>query len=409
MRVLQVNKFLYGKGGAETVMFRTAELLRAHGHEISFFAMQDPQNVPCAEAKFFPRGRYYGPEQSPVRRARDAVASIYSLDARRALRRLLDAQAPDVAHLHNVYHQLTLSVIDELQSQRIPIVLTVHDCKPVCPNYKLYTEDKPCRRCVGSHPGHAIMHRCVKGSVIASTIGATETLLTRARRLYHAVDAFIVPSRHLAATMVDGGLPADRMQVIPNFVADEHFGDIDRKVATDPMVLFVGRLEADKGIDVLLAAAREVKDRMKVIVVGSGPMEGEVQEAARTGAVEYLGRREWPEIAALMDAARAVVIPSLVEENCPMVALEAGARGCAVIGSARGGLLELVDEDTDGLLFPAGDPDGLAAAIRRVGSDAAFAARLGRARHERTRTNNTSAAYLSGLLSTYSRACGATV
>ncbi len=92
-----------------------------------------------------------------------------------------------------------------------------------------------------------------------------------------------------------------------------------------------------------------------------------------------------------------------------MVALEAGARGCAVIGSARGGLLELVDEDEDGLLFPAGDADSLAAAIRRVGADAAFAARLGRARHERTRTHNTSAAYLSGLLSTYSRACGVRV
>jgi glycosyltransferase involved in cell wall biosynthesis len=406
MRVLQLNKFLYGRGGAETVMFRTAELLRAHGHEVAFFAMRDPQNRPCPEAPYFPRGRYYGAEHGRLRRARDAAASVYSLEARRALRRLLAEQTPDVAHLHNVYHQLTLSVIDELHAQGVPIVLTVHDCKPVCPNYKLYTEGEPCRRCVTGHPGHAIAHRCIKGSLAASAIGAAETLLARARHLYERVHAFIVPSRHLADVMVEGGLPAGRMRVIPNFVADGHFGELERRDAAEPTVLFVGRLEEDKGIGVLLSAARQVAGEVRVLVVGAGPMEAEVRAAERAGAVAYLGRREWPEIATLMDSARAVVIPSLVEENCPMVALEAGARGCAVIGSARGGLLELVDEDGDGLLFPAGDHETLAAAIRRVGADPALAARLGRARHERTRAHHTEGAYLEGLLSTYRLASG---
>jgi glycosyltransferase involved in cell wall biosynthesis len=409
MHVLQLNKFLYGKGGAETVMFRTAELLQEHGHEVSFFAMQDPENKPCAQAKYFPRGRYYGAEHGSLRRARDAVASIYSLDARRALRRMLDDHKPDVAHLHNVYHQLSLSVIDELQAHRVPIVLTVHDCKPVCPNYKLYTKDEPCRRCVGSHPAHAIVHRCIKGSLLASTIGTVETMLTRTRRVYNNVDAFIVPSRHLAEVMIDGGLPDDRIQVIPNFVSDEHFGDIGQRAYPEPMVLFVGRLEADKGIEVLLTAAGRVADRLKVTVVGGGPLESEVRAAERMGVVEYLGRREWPEIAALMDRARAVVIPSLVEENCPMVALEASARGCAVIGSDRGGLLELIDEEQDGLLFAAGNPEVLATAMLRVGTDASLAARMGAARHARTRAHNTADAYLSGLLSTYRRVSEAQV
>ena len=220
MRVLQINKFLYRGAGAETVMFRTADLLRANGHDVSFFAMQDPRNVPSAESEYFPRGRYYGEGQGIFRRTKDALASIYSLEVRKALRRLLREQRPDVAHLHNLYHQLTLSVVDELAAERIPTVMTLHDYKPVCPSYVLYTDGAPCHRCVTGNPGHAIVHRCVKNSRAASTIASLEALLARTRDTYGRIDAFISPSRHLAHVMTQGGLPADRIHVIPNFVAD---------------------------------------------------------------------------------------------------------------------------------------------------------------------------------------------
>jgi glycosyltransferase involved in cell wall biosynthesis len=191
------------------------------------------------------------------------------------------------------------------------------------------------------------------------------------------------------------------MRVIPNFIGDDHFADIDQRVAIDPVMLFVGRLEEDKGIRVLLSAALQLADKVKIIVIGQGPLEDEVREAERSGTVEYLGRRDWPEIANLMDTARAVVIPSLVEENYPMVALEAGARGCAVVGSDRGGLVELINQGEDGLLFPAGDSHALAQALTRLGKDPSLSARLGSARHRRTLAQNTSTAHLPALLSTY--------
>ncbi len=402
MRILQVNKFLFGGAGAETVMFRTADLLRAHGHEVSFFAMQDPRNVSCAESKYFPRGRYYDADHGLISRARDAVSSIYSLDARKALRCLLRDQRPDVAHLHNVYHQLTLSVVDELVAQEIPIVMTLHDYKPVCPSYVLYTDNAPCHRCVTGHPGHAIAHRCIKGSRAASTVGAAEALLARTRKLYERIDAFISPSRYLAEVMVEGGLPAERMHVIPNFVADEQFlDDSARNIASPPTVLFVGRLEEVKGVRVLLEAARLVGPEIHVIIVGHGPLDVEVQRAERDGVVRYLGRRDWDEIAQLMDQARALVVPSLWEENCPMVVLEAGARGCAVIASARGGLVELVEDGQDGLLFPAGDSSALARIMLSLGQDRLLADRLGKTRYTRMLAQNTSEAHLATLLPLY--------
>jgi glycosyltransferase involved in cell wall biosynthesis len=405
MRVLQVNKFLYGGAGAETVMFRTADLLRAHGHEVSFFAMQDPRNVPCAESKYFPRGRYYDAQHGLISSARDAASSIYSLDARRALRRLLHDQRPDVAHLHNVYHQLTLSVVDELAAQAIPIVMTLHDYKPVCPSYVLYTDGAPCHRCVTGHPGHAVAHRCIKGSRAASAVGAAEALLARTRKLYERIDAFISPSRYLADVMVEGGLPEERMHVIPNFVADEQFREgFPPKVTGTPIVLFVGRLEEVKGVRVLLEAARLVGPDVTVIVVGHGPLEVEVQQAADEGIVDYLGRRNWDEIAQLMDQARALVVPSLWEENCPMVVLEAGARGCPVVASDRGGLRELVHHGEDGLLFAAGDVGALSDALLKLISDDVLLARLRVTRSARTRAQNTSNAYMPLLLRVYNAA-----
>jgi len=405
VRVLQVNKFLYGGAGAETVMFRTADLLRSNGHTVSFFAMSDPRNVPCAEAQFFPPGRYYGPPHSSLRQAHSAIASIYSLQSRKALRRLLAASRPDIAHLHNVYHQLTLSVLDELAAHDIPIVLTVHDYKPVCPSYLAYTDHAPCRRCVTGHPGHVIAHRCIKGSRAASAVAAVEALFTRAHGSYDRVDAFVVPSKHCLGILVEGGLAADRMHFIPNFVADEQFRASEAlRPQRTPMALFIGRLEETKGIEVLLAVARRVSTAIEIVIVGEGALQHQVEDAHRNGIVRYLGRCGWTEIAGLMDHACALVVPSLWEENCPMVVLEAGARGCPVVASDRGGLTELVDHGRDGLLFPAGDANALAELLLGLIGTEGLPERLGRVRYLRTAKHYTARAYLDSLMHVY-RSC----
>jgi glycosyltransferase involved in cell wall biosynthesis len=327
------------------------------------------------------------------------------VEARRSLKRLLQARKPDVAHLHNVYHQLTLSIVDELRAQNIPIVLTLHDYKPVCPSYVVYTKGEVCHRCVGSHPGHAIVHRCIKGSRAASAIAVIEAGIVASRRSYGNIDAFISPSQHLAGVMASGGLNAARIHVIPNFVADEQFRAEESVVQSgSPMVVFVGRLEDVKGIHTLLEAARLLRSNAEVVIVGGGPLEAAVEAAAEDGAVRYEGRKDWPDVAAFMDNARAVLVPSLWEENCPMVTLEAGARHCSVIGSDRGGLRDLVRHDVDGILFPTGDAAALAQAIDRVCEDGVFASRLGRARYTRTLEHNTANAHLPTLMMVYEEA-----
>ena len=147
VRVLLVNKFFHPRAGAETSFLQTRRLLVERGHDVIDFAMQHDANLPSPYEAFFAPRRSYDTDGRAAKRAVDAASSVYSVTARRALSRLLDAYRPDVAHLHNIYHQLTLSIVDELAKRRIPIVLTLHDWKIACPAYTLFTEGQPCRRC----------------------------------------------------------------------------------------------------------------------------------------------------------------------------------------------------------------------------------------------------------------------
>jgi glycosyltransferase involved in cell wall biosynthesis len=406
MKVLQVNKFLYERAGAETVMLRTAELLEACGHDVRFFAMQDPANLPRPESSYFPPGRHYDRSRGTFSRGRDAINSVYSLRARRALRQLLNDWRPDVAHIHNVYHQLTTSVVDELASQSVPMVMTIHDYKLVCPSYTVFVDGAPCHRCVTGHPAHVIAHRCVKDSLTASVIAAAEAALTRTRGTYEKVNAFISPSEHMARVLVSGGYPRERIRVIPNFVPDADFrvqgiGPDLAEPSVPAMALFVGRLEEVKGVGVLLAAARKLTSSIEVTLVGKGPLEREVQQAHNDGVVRYLGFRNGPEVRALMDAAMCLVVPSVWEENCPMVVLEAGARGCPIVASDRGGLRELVNNGSDGLLFSPADAEALTHALERLAADQALQRRLAKARLSRTLRHHTAQLHLEALSDVY--------
>ncbi|HEU4658598.1 MAG TPA: glycosyltransferase [Capillimicrobium sp.] len=407
MRILLANKFFYPRAGAETVFFQERELLRGRGHEIVDFAMRDPQNLPSPDAAFFAPARTYVEGAGRLTRVRSAASSVYSPAARRAIRALVTARRPQLAHLHNIYHQLTTSVIDELVAQRVPVVLTLHDYKVVCPSYDLFTDHAPCRRCVGHLPWHAVKHRCIKGSLGGSALAAAEAVLTRARRSYAKADAVITPSAFLAdlaATYV----PADRIHVVPNFLNERPAlpapapGNSDR-----PYVLFAGRLEEVKGIAVLEAALEAWDRRVDLLIAGQGPLQPRVEHLHTAGRAKYLGTLPREEVAGLMRRALAVVVPSVWEENYPMSIVEARAAGTVVICSNRGGHLEMVDHDQDGLLFDPSDPSALAASITRLLDSPDLRRSLVEHGWERTIRENSADGHYDALMRVYGSATAA--
>jgi len=375
LKVLLVNKFFFPAAGAETVALQTAELLRGAGHEVVPFAMDHPNSLATPWSKHFAKRREYK-AGSLVRRANDGVASVYSFEARRKLRRLLGETSPDVAHLHNVYHQLSLSIVDELKRARVPIVMTLHDYKAVCPNYQLLAPDGLCTRCIGGSYWNAVAHKCLKGSYAGSAIAAAEAYLNRIRGQYDKVDLFVSPSRFLADVLGRAGFAPERIVIIPNAMAAETASSTTRP---EPRFVFAGRLSEEKGLHVLLKAAGLLKSDARIVVCGDGPLRESVERtvAAVGLPVEVRGFVAPRDVRALLGTARALVLPSIWYENCPMSILEAAAQGTPTIGSRLGGIPELVIDRSTGLLVDHGDPVKLAEAIDELAKNAPFAQRLG--------------------------------
>jgi glycosyltransferase involved in cell wall biosynthesis len=376
--LLSINNYFYPRGGAEVLFLEQNRMFESIGWQVVPFAMQHADNLPTPWARYFPDelelGRNYGLAAKLLR----AQRVIFSLQARRKMRELLREVRPRIAHIHNIYHHLSPSILPTLRDRGIPIVMTVHDLKLACPAYTMMAENKPCERCHGGKIHNVAVHRCIKGSLALSSLVMLETFVHRLFRLYEAnVSRFVVPSRFMQEKLVQWGWPRDRFTYIPNFVDVERFRP-DAEIGN--RFVYCGRLDNLKGVGTLVRAAALA--RQPLTLVGSGPEEARLRKLSQDlGAdVLFFGHRTKDALVEVIQSARAIVIPSECNENAPLALLEAYAAGRPVIGSRIAGIPELVRERETGLLFPAGDVEALAAALAEFAAlPAARLAQWGRA------------------------------
>ena len=164
---------------------------------------------------------------------------------------------------------------------------------------------------------------------------------------------------------------------------------------TGAQLLYAGRLETTKGIPSLLAAFARVRTPATLRIAGRGELVGEVRAAAAADPrISYLGMLPRENLYAEIDAARAVVLPSLYEDNGPLIILEAQARAKAMIVTDRGGPPEFVRDGETGLVVDPACPSSLAAAMERLAGDSHLARTLGaRAQQEVRREHSASRHY----------------
>ena len=389
--VLLVNAFHRDTTGADRYTRDLAKLLAEHGHRVAPFSARHAINDDAGEwARFFPEGADTAPDARPglARRVRDAGKFFYHFEARRRAREIADTFRPDLVHAQNLFHHLSPSVLGALRATGVPIVMTLHDYKLVCPNYTLYTQGHPCTACFGGRFWHAVARRCVRDSALFSAVCATENALHWNLGLYERkVDLWIAPSRFLVRRFIEFGYPERKFRVVPNFTelpapSEEGEGDY---------VLFAGRLVAVKGASVLLDAWKRTRARrsLRLLVVGDGPTRAECERIAADGGlreVEFLGQVDRDAVARLMARAVLVIIPSLWYEVFPLVALEAQAAGRPVIASSIGGLPEAIEHEQTGLLVPAGSAPALGAAIDELVDSPSRRRRMGDAGRQRVAT-----------------------
>jgi glycosyltransferase involved in cell wall biosynthesis len=374
VRIILANSFYYQRGGDTGHFLALVEEMERRGHAVATFSMQHPQNLPSPWADYWAPHVEYRSDLNTWDRVRAGWRSVHSAESARRMSRLLADFQPDVVHFHSVHHHLTLAAVEACLSARSPVVWTLHDYRSVCPASTLLRGGDVCERCAHGRFWHGVAGRCKSGELSRSLAAVVESYATRAFGTLGAVDCYVAPSHFLARKVVEMGLPARRIEVVPNPVKN---GAATAREAQRHGLLYVGRLSPEKGLDCLIEAVAGLDDTA-LRVVGDGPEAARLKALAITlhADVAFDGWGNAGEVAARMSEASILCVPSVCYDNCPGVVLEAMAARLPVVASDLGGLTELLEGGRAGWLVPAGESDAWRRVIDAALGDKARSAQL---------------------------------
>lgn len=340
MKILQVHNFYQNPGGEDRVYAAEFELLTSRGHEVI----------------------QYQADNDSIREMSGLTAAVtthWSSQTYREICRILRQERPDIVHAHNTFPLISPSVYYAAAAERVPVVQTLHNYRLICPGANLFRDGHVCEDCVGSFvPYRAVLHRCYRGSLSASVV--TTSMLSGHRfagTFVRKVCKFITLTNFARTKFIEGGLPAQKIVVKPNFLGrDPGVGN-----GRGAYAFFAARICEEKGTRTLLKAWRSIDSKLELIIAGDGPLLEWGQEYTKgMRSVRWLGRIEYGEVMNLTRHAMFLVCPSLYQEGGPLTIIEALGCGTPVVASDLDSMNEFVVEGVNGLRFRAGDPDHLA-------------------------------------------------
>jgi glycosyltransferase involved in cell wall biosynthesis len=338
MRILIVHTLYKIKGGEDSVVDNEANLLKAAGHEVELLLFSNNAHT-----------------------AAKLLQMPFNISSYHQTIRSIKAFKPDVMHVHNLHFAGSPSVLYAARRLHVPVVMTLHNYRLLCPSGTLFFNDELFTDSVQHlFPAEAIKRGVYQRSKLI-------TLLVGLSGMVHQmIGTWDIPQRYVvlgdnAKNIFEGSKLkhlTSRMSIKPNFC----FPSSLRKQRNDGYFLYVGRLSSEKGIATLLNAFERTKQQLKI--VGAGPMEAEVKAATgRTASIEFLGSRSGLEVRELIAGAEALVFPSVWHETFGMVIIEAFSCGTPVIASSMGEPKHIITDKVTGLLFNSGDENDLIARI----------------------------------------------
>ncbi len=401
MKVLFANKFFFRNGGSEVVMFQERDYLLENGHEVVDFSMQDERNFPSSNSAYFVNAQdYRGGGGGKLGKLKSAFSFVHSAEAVERISALIRQTRPDVVHCHNIYHQLTPSIIGAAKGLGVPVVLTLHDYKPVCPVYNRLRNGEPCSACLDGDFRQVLNNRCADGSMGKSALLYAEAVVQRLLGNYEKVDAYIAPSQFMQES-ISHRIPGKRVHLLYNGVDS---AAVEGSGVDEGYALYLGRLSAEKGVRTLLKAHESSKGGWPLVVAGTGPLEAELKLQHKQAS--FVGHVSGERLRDVIDRAAVLVVPSEWYENCPMSVLEAMAFGKPVVGSRMGGIPELVRDGETGSLFEAGNAPQLGAKLDALMLDAVLRRRMGAAGRARVEQEFSLSRHNDGLMRVYAGLVG---
>lgn len=342
MRILIAHNHYghYAVGGEATSMRVEAELLRSYGHEVRVYE--------CTNSEIAKRNLWG--------KIKAFKYMTWSPEGYEAIGKVLDEFKPDVMHVHNYWLMLTPSIFAAAKERGVATVLTLHNYRLVCPGGQFMYRNKPCEQCLNGRGWRVLWRRCYPGkSLLKSLLSFRLYRDTKKREfLSPLVDAYISLTEFSLQKFIEGGLPADKIFVKPNFMLDPLNGQAPDKDGHG--AIFVGRLSPEKGLKTLIQAWQDIN--YPLTIVGDGPQLKELKAMA-TSVVRFVGLKEHADCLKMILASAFLVFPSEWYETFGRSLLESMAMGRATIATNLGPRPELVDNGKTGLLFEAGNPEDL--------------------------------------------------
>ncbi len=346
MKVLLVHNYYQQGGGEDQVFLAEQDLLRSNGVDVlTYTASNDVIE-----------------EQSRLKSASD---TLWNRAAAGELAEMVRSGDVDVVHFHNTFPVISPAAYGAVRRAGAAVVQTLHNYRLLCANALLFRDGHVCEDCLGKTPPlPAVQHACYRDSRAASGVVVAMQTAHRLRGTYaRDVDAYIALTDFARQKLVQGGLPADKMTVKPNFLAH----DPGQGGGAGGYALFVGRLTPEKGVETLLEAWKTLGPSLPLKIAGAGPLEGWVEQAARaTPGAEFLGRQDRAQVLGLMKNAAMLIVPSRWYEMFPMTIVEAFAVGLPVVASDLGSLSSIIEHGRNGRHFEAGNAGDLAAQVGQL-------------------------------------------
>jgi glycosyltransferase involved in cell wall biosynthesis len=335
VKILLVNKYWYIRGGAERIVFATKKVLEDAGHTVEVFGMHHEKNI--LSRPFFAEYIDYK-ETNIIKKLKYSFRFIYNRQAKKQFEQVVKDFKPDVVHMHNIYHQLSFSLLSVTKKYKIKTMMTLHDYKLLHPNYSLFKDGQILKPMTKSY-WKCLFRPCYE-SRLKNILVICEAYVRKWLKLVDSIDYFLCPSQWMYDLMGKHGYATDKLVYVPNVVEKSKV----KRVKRTDTVLYFGRFSKEKGIDILLEAAKQTPD-ISYICIGTGPMKKEIQQKIDEEEIRNVELKSWMDKEKLniyIAQARIVVVPSIWYENAPLSILEALDMGKIVIGTNIGGIPELL-------------------------------------------------------------------
>lgn len=405
MKLLFINNFFSNYGGTEITIYEQANLLRADGHEVYFFATDKSpflENIEYAE--FFPKYTDYS-SLSKIQALKNINKPFYNFEAKNKLELLLDKIQPDLVHYHNIYYHLTPAVLKPCFKRNIPTIMSLNDPRLMCPGGTLMLKNESyCKNelCLSGNPIHCLTNTCKNNSLKESSLVVAEYLFNKFHNLYDRVSAYICPSNAIKNLATKHGLNSVKLKVINSFIKSSFFQD-EPHFDNQGYFLYVGRLSKEKGIHYLLEAMSRLPDA-KLRIVGKGPEEDNLKKLAQElnlSNVDFLGFLTDEQVKKEYKNCIATILPCNWFETFGLTIAESFAYGKPVIASKIGAIPELIENYKTGITFEPGNIDELTCAIKNLHSNNALVKDLGATARAKAERSYTSTAHYSDLIRLY--------